>query len=84
VPWCGSCDRYHAPSALTGDGTCPVCGGPVEDGASGDGPAESAGKVTEAPAHTRIPWHFWILTVAISIYLGWRLIQGLIALAGLF
>ncbi|MEQ8716452.1 MAG: hypothetical protein RIE08_02465 [Acidimicrobiales bacterium] len=81
MPWCGSCDRYHAPSALAADRTCPVCGGPVDDGGSGDGADE---KIAKAPAHTRIPWHFWVLIVAISIYLGWRLIQGLIALAGLF
>lgn len=41
-------------------------------------------KTAGAPAHTRIPWHFWLLIVAMTIYLGWRLIQGLVALAGLF
>ena len=23
----------------------------------------------------KIPWHFWLLVVALIIYLGWRLIQ---------
>ena len=25
----------------------------------------------------RVPWHFWILVVALVIYLGWRLLQGI-------
>ena len=23
----------------------------------------------------RVPWHFWVLVVALVIYLGWRLVQ---------
>ncbi len=26
---------------------------------------------------TRRPWHFKLLLVAITLYLGWRLIQGI-------
>lgn len=31
----------------------------------------------------RIPWHFWLMVVAVVFYLGWRLMQG-IAHFGLF
>lgn len=79
MPWCESCDRYHAPSALSGEGTCPVCGGPVSESTVQADQAEAAA----AQAHAKIPWHFWLLLVAATLYLGWRLIQGLIALAGL-
>ena len=26
---------------------------------------------------TKIPWHFWLMVIALAIYLGWRLIQGI-------
>ena len=25
----------------------------------------------------KIPWHFWVLVIALVVYLGWRLIQGI-------
>jgi hypothetical protein len=24
----------------------------------------------------KIPWHFWVMLIALAIYLGWRAIQG--------
>jgi len=30
----------------------------------------------------RAPWHFWLLVVAVVVYLGWRLIQGIAWVAG--
>jgi hypothetical protein len=45
------------------DGTCMTCGRFIaEPGADED-------------ADTKIPWHFWLLVVALVIYLGWRLFQ---------
>jgi membrane protein DedA with SNARE-associated domain len=29
-----------------------------------------------------VPWHFWLLIVALVIYLGWRLVQGFEWLVG--
>ena len=26
----------------------------------------------------RVPWHFWVGVVAMVVYLGWRLLQGVI------
>ncbi|MBK7166110.1 MAG: hypothetical protein IPH81_12750 [Candidatus Microthrix sp.] len=23
------------------------------------------------------PWHFWLMVAALTIYLGWRLVQGI-------
>jgi hypothetical protein len=32
----------------------------------------------------KAPWHFWLLVGALSIYLGWRLIQGIEWVVGRF
>jgi hypothetical protein len=31
-----------------------------------------------------IPWHFWLLLIAVVVYLGWRLAQGATWLVGRF
>jgi hypothetical protein len=48
------------------DGTCPADHQVAEPGQNGEGDAA-----------TRVPWHFWLLVVALVIYLGWRLVQGI-------
>lgn len=30
------------------------------------------------PAPTKAPWHFKLMVAALVIYLGWRLIQGVV------
>ncbi|MEO5901150.1 MAG: hypothetical protein ABIR68_13645 [Ilumatobacteraceae bacterium] len=30
MPWCEDCAKYHAPSAMNADGTCPTCGRVLE------------------------------------------------------
>ena len=64
MPWCESCDRYLSPSSVSVMGTCPKCGGRVEDA---DG---------RLAASQKVPWHFWLFVGAAGIYLGWRLLQG--------
>ncbi len=64
VPWCETCSRFYNPSALAPDGTCTTCGAFIADPADDD---ESS----------KIPWHFWVLVVALVIYLGWRAVQGI-------
>ena len=71
MPWCEPCARFYNPNSLNADGTCPSCGRTIETPES----------VVE---RNRVPWHFWLLLVAAGGYLGWRAIQGLLALAGLF
>jgi len=74
VPWCDTCDRFYNPNTLNADGTCPKCGRLV---------AEPTDVVAGAPqeASPGAPWHFKVLIGATSVYLGWRLYQGLIWVA---
>lgn len=66
MPWCDTCDRFYNPNSLEADGTCPTCGRMVgEPSAGGDEPARGA------------PWHFKLLIAVTTVYLGYRLYQGL-------
>lgn len=71
MPWCERCDRFLNPNTVTSDGTCPSCGRPVEVVAS-----EDSGDDVDEPV--KAPWHFWVMIVAVSLYLGWRLIEAII------
>ena len=66
MPWCDHCDSYLAPNAVAADGTCPTCSGDVD--------AADMKRASRAPE--RVPWHFWVMVVALVAYLGWRLVQG--------
>lgn len=66
MPWCEECAKYHAPTAMNDDGTCPVCGGAVE-------PPEAPGGAGGRDEST--PWHFKLLVGATVVYLGWRFVQ---------
>lgn len=81
MPWCDECSRFYNPNTLTGDGHCPSCGArlPV--------PRIERREVAEAERRAAagpeakakgVPWHFWILVVALVIYLGYRLFQGIV------
>jgi hypothetical protein len=61
MPWCEDCARYLTPTSLGPDGTCPTCQRQLAD-------------PKKAP---RVPWHFWLLLIALVLYLGWRLVQGI-------
>lgn len=65
MPWCEACDRYHAATAAP-DGRCPVCGSSL---------AGAVAPTAAAAARAGIPWHFWVLMAAMTVYLGWRLVQ---------
>ena len=67
MPWCDSCDQYLAPNALQADGTCPTC----------ENTPDTADLKTATKPPERVPWHFWLMVVALIAYLGWRLVQGL-------
>jgi hypothetical protein len=32
----------------------------------------------QGSAKVRAPWHFYVLVAAVVIYLGWRLVQGIV------
>ena len=59
MPWCEPCSRFYNPNTLKADGTCPTC----------------STKLADPVAKPKVPWHFWLLLVALAVYLGWRLIQ---------
>jgi hypothetical protein len=78
VPWCESCNRFYTPSTLTSEGDCPsghqvsVPPQGLSQALTDDTPAGSE------PTPLRVPWHFWLLVAALVIYLGWRLVQGVV------
>jgi hypothetical protein len=81
VPWCDSCSRYYNPNTVNADGTCPSCGEPLpvprherREAAA----AERRAATDEEEKGRGVPWHFWILVVALVIYLGYRFFQGIV------
>lgn len=64
MPWCETCERFYNPNAVAPDGTCTRCGRFIADP-----------DVVDEQSSGRIPWHFWVLVVALVLYLGWRLIE---------
>lgn len=77
MPWCSSCQRFLSPPTVTRDGRCPRCGRAVEAGGAhpaGDAPAEAPpGEEELGP----VPLHLKVLGVALVLYLGFRLFQGI-------
>ncbi|WCO65051.1 hypothetical protein PO878_11130 [Iamia majanohamensis] len=73
MPWCDGCDRFYKPGSLAPDGTCVHCGRFIAS------PDDEPDEPTDGPS--RAPWHFYLLIVAVVVYLGWRLVQGIAWLA---
>lgn len=67
MPWCDPCQKSWTPTSLNTDGTCPQCGEVVE---VADGVEPSVSEESH-----KVPWHFWLVVIAISIYLLFRLFQ---------
>ncbi|MBG01288.1 MAG: hypothetical protein CL470_03365 [Acidimicrobiaceae bacterium] len=67
MPWCSSCDKFFNPASVDELGSCPSCGRIVDIG-------ELA--MEDTSNEVKVPWHFWVGVVAVVVYLGWRLIQG--------
>jgi hypothetical protein len=63
MPWCEPCGRFYNPNTLNVDGTCPTCNTKLADPAP------------DSDTRQKPPWHFWLLLVAVSVYLGWRIVQ---------
>ena len=78
MPWCDDCGRFYTPTTLTPAGDCPA-GHHVAD------PAPRELSQSDDPTgeeDVRLPWHFKLLLLALAVYLGWRLVQGLALLVG--
>jgi hypothetical protein len=41
-----------------------------------DGTCPTCGALIGDPPDSRVPWHFWLLLIALVGYLGWRVVQG--------
>lgn len=70
MPWCDGCNRFYDAESVTASGACPTCGERLDR----PGPAD---KVDDERGRRPVPWHFWVLVVALVVYLGWRLVQGI-------
>lgn len=82
MPYCEDCARYHAPSAMSEDGTCPTCGRvldtPTPASTASEATAQhrvSGKELREMAGEERTPWHFKLLVVAAIGYLIWRLLD---------
>ena len=81
MPWCEDCAKYHAPSAMSADGTCPTCGRRLEAPALAEKVTAknldlkklAAGDDPSAGDDEGAPWHFKLLMVLMVLYLGWRI-----------
>ena len=73
MPWCDTCDKFYNPNSMAPDGTCMKCGTFIAS------PADEKGTDKQ-----RAPWHFYLLLVALVVYLGYRLFQGIVWVAGRF
>lgn len=71
MPSCEPCGKFYNPNSVTEDGKCPSCGEPVVLG-------EMA--TVDEIIERSVPWHFWVGVVAVTAYLGWRVIQGILLL----
>jgi len=49
---------------------------------SNDGMCPNAHHVADPQQAAKVPWHFWLLLTALAIYLGWRVVQGVLWIVG--
>lgn len=81
MPWCEQCERFYTPSTLSAAGDCPA-GHHVADPGSHTPVVQSTvpgrDETEKSPEKVRAPWHFYVLVAAVVIYLGWRLVQGIV------
>ena len=68
MPHCDTCERFYNPNSVRPDGTCPGCDEQL---------AEPLTRFEREGA----PWHFKVLVAATVLYLGWRLLQGILWVA---
>jgi hypothetical protein len=66
MPWCEPCGRFYNPNSLHEDGSCPSC----------------RTVLAEPRRGPKVPWHFWVLVVGVTVYLAWRTVQGVAWLTG--
>jgi hypothetical protein len=88
VPWCEHCAKFWNPSSMQADGSCPACGRVLPPGATRprtdvvaadrpEGTVDDGSRAEPGDDAPGAPWHFWLMVAAITLYLGWRLLQGI-------
>ena len=80
MPWCETCAKYLAPSAMNQDGSCPACDRVVTTTTvNGTITPENLDLKRLArgsnDADVSLPWHFKLLVGALVLYLSWRVID---------
>jgi hypothetical protein len=74
MPWCETCQRFLSHPTVRADGTCPTCGRAVEQGRAPATVTTDRDATDERPP---LPWHLWLLAIAVAVYLGFRAWQGI-------
>lgn len=74
MPWCEPCSRYFAPSSLTTQGKCPVCGRAIESPTPRNSSTAPTLRELSKMSGEKAPWHFKLLMTMLVLYLGWRII----------
>ncbi len=62
MPWCEDCSKFWNPNIAAARRHLPDLRRVHRRRAAGQ---------------PKVPWHFWILIVALGIYLSWRAFQGI-------
>ncbi|MGH8997868.1 MAG: hypothetical protein ACRDY7_00570 [Acidimicrobiia bacterium] len=84
MPWCPACQRFLSQPTVSPSGCCPACGGEVEAGrgrvaaAERDQGGEGASAGWKQEDLPPVPWHLKLLGGAAVVYLGWRLVEGVV------
>ena len=81
MPWCEDCSRFYTPSTLSPGGDCPQ-GHHVANPEDSPVLVQSSAEAPDDDEIVKVPWHFWILVIALVLYLGWRAVQGIMWLIG--
>ena len=76
MPWCDTCSLYHAHDALGEGRACPDCGDVMSESNDPTRGALPEDEETRTVGQSA-PWHFWIVVVALVIYIAWRVIVGI-------
>lgn len=62
------------PNSVNEDGTCPTCGDTIQ---LPEGEPDADTGTRSEGADEKAPWHFKLMMATVTVYLGWRLVQGI-------
>lgn len=88
MPWCEQCAKFWNPASMTPEGACPSCGRTLDRGTVAAEAAERPAATTPlsgadlrelAGEDAKAPWHFKLMVAALCLYLGWRIVDLVLA-----